>query len=347
MYPNIFLWRDLTQLIKNEAMWVVLIFGVTSWCYGMVLSADWWQRLPDMTFAVLAAALVFGFARLGIPHHSRGPALGVALVLLMPRAALLPFTGHLAAPWFLSAAAALISAKIYLRDGAKFSSFSLLGICIGVGLAVHPAFIAVLPWALLPAVAAVRGKQAFLKTVPWMSILAFAAWAGVRRGPAKELLITLLPYPAYDPAAANPLAIGIPDILSVVLWTLALAGFLAGIGRSRRAPPADSRSDLDRMRWNAFWRLAPLFEIQLITGLLTAATWICGSWIFHSAQPTMEDLLLLSPLAALAAGAGMANITDWLRRQRRAPNWLAEHPTAWGLALLCAANLLHLYQIVS
>ena len=347
MYPNIFLWRDLTQLIKNEAMWVVLIFGVTSWCYGMVLSADWWQRLPDMAFAVLAAALVFGFTRLGIPHHSRGPALGVALVLLMPRAALLPFTGHLAAPWFLSAAAALISAKIYLRDGAKPSSFTLLGFCIGVGMAVHPTFIAVLPWALLPAVAAVRERKTFLKTVPWMLILAFAAWAVVRWGPVKELLITLFPYPAYYLAVANPFAIGISDILAMVLWSLALLGFLAGIGRSRPAPPADSRPDLDGMRWNAFWRLAPLFEIQLTTGLLTAVAWICGSRMFHLRQPTLENLLLLSPLAALAAGVGLANIADWLRRQRRIPNWLAEHPTAWGLALLCAANLLHLLQIVS
>jgi hypothetical protein len=87
-------------------------------------------------------------------------------------------------------------------------------------------------------------------------------------------------------------------------------------------------------------------EIQLAAGLGTAMAWICGSVMLDGAPPAANGLLLLSPLLALAGGVGFANATDWLRRQRRVPNWLAEHPKAWGLSLLTAANLLGLLNLI-
>jgi hypothetical protein len=185
-------------------MQVILLYAVISWCYGIALSSTWWSRLPDLAAATLGAMLILSYAELGIPRHSRGPALGAASVLLSPRVAMLPFTSHLAWMWLLAAAVALISAKIYFRDGPKSSSFVLLGICLGIGLAGHSDFLAVLPWALIPAVAALRGGRAIARTLPLMLIVACICWftmrwfsifggLGILSGHAPETVIPVMP----------------------------------------------------------------------------------------------------------------------------------------------------------
>jgi hypothetical protein len=160
-----------------------------------------------------------------------------------------------------------------------------------------------------------------------------------------EFFTTQLPHSARDMASTSISTCGTLYALQAAMWALAILGFLAGIRQGKRTRLADSQSDRCSLQWNAFWCPAPLFQMQLVAGLLTAAAWICGSAMLYHQLPSAEELLLLSALPALAAGVGFANVTDWLRRQRRVPNWLAEHPAAWGLALLCAANLLCLLKM--
>jgi hypothetical protein len=338
------------QLINNESMWVVLLGAVASCLYGLTLFTSWWQRLPDVAFVTLSAWLLVRFARLALPQHSRGPLLGVALILLTPRAALLPFTHSLAAAWFLASATALLSAKIYFRDGPKTSSIALLGMCMGIGLAGHLFFLAVLPWALIPAWAAARSRMAFARTQSLLLLVALGTWLiawrywrlpesilGSAPASLKEFLAGL--------GSASGFASWQADSLFAAALLIAAGGFLAGILRGGRQRDAGSGSGSPWPCWNSLWRLAPVFEVQLAIGLATVAVWISGCVLLNRRLPAIEELFLLAPLAVPAAAVGYANVTDSIRRQRRIPNWIAENLNALGLTLLVAANLLDLLKL--
>jgi len=277
---------------------------------------------------------------------------------------MLPFVSHMSGMWLLAAAMTLISARIYFRDGPKTSSFVLMGMCLGAGLAGDSAFLAVLPWALIPAVAALRSGRAIARTLPLMLFSACIGWFTMRwwsafLGPAIFSVRspeTILPGISPESASlidlmkglvsARAPTLGPSDALLAIAWGIATLGFLFGTFSGRGKADHNAPTRQLSGQWNTLWRLAPLLEIQLAAGLGTAMAWICGSVMLDGAPPAANGLLLLSPLLALAGGVGFANATDWLRRQRRVPNWPAEHPKAWGLALLSAANLLGLLNLI-
>jgi hypothetical protein len=302
---------------------------------------------------------MFRLASLVIPHHIQGPTLGVAFVALAPGFAELSGRPGLHNVGILLAAlAALVAIKLYLRDGPKAGSLLILGASLGMGTVLFPAFVQVLPWTVLPALAAGRSRRGIMRVAAFAGgAFCFAALA-ISRALTNDAAL-LIPGSGDVPvqgAFSAEQALDVPvrflsslataensrSVAVVALYIFLSLGFLGGILRGLM--PAKNR-----LSWQGALRLAPLIAVVVITGVLSAAGWGFYLLLTHHALPPAGDFFLAGPWIALVAALGFTNLTAWIRSRRSIGNVVAESLVAYVLALQVLANAVcfYLYFTVS
>ncbi len=311
---------------------IPLPFLPTLWVlYALLALYEGWiiGPSPDSVLPAIAALVFLGasswlllrWARLLFPGYRQGPLLAIGLLFLNPFFIAIPRNSlSQALCVLLMAAVILVACKIWLRDGLKAPSVLLLSLLTGMGAAVHPCFLFLLPWMLLPLWAAARKARRALAWTAGAGILAAGVFLALQR-----VLPALLQIPPSDGTPRSPLHAalqnaagpmpggGIPSVLTVL--GICLAAFVL----------LSLRSPFSRQ---------PAAPVRLSFG--AGAAMILGASLLGE-DPTL--LLILSiPLLFFVLSWGGVHLAGRLRRYRRAPNLLAEHPAWWTAAILFLGN---------
>jgi len=265
--------------------------------------------------------MLFRWAKLLFPRQKQGALLATGILFLNPLFIALPWYGEKESIFIaLTAAVFLIGSKIRLRDGLKPPSVLLLGLLSGIGLSISPFFLSTLPWTLPSLWAAARSRRQALGWTGGAALLAVTAFifgyhASWIRFPSRNLDLSV-PYPwnriIVPPVDTPP--IFLTTHLAVFLGIIFTVFFFLHLRILSPRQPA------------MFIRTA--FLGSLVIALATVFLQKVDSTFFFSVWPNLFVLLTW----------GCTNLTDRLRRYRRVPNTLAEHPAAWGAGLLLLAN---------